>query len=282
MPIADPLLAVVLTAQPEATHEFARENVRRTFGRDPSCDIVVPVGESDRALSRVAGVIWRMDGELWVRNLSTRHELRVDVPGRGVDPPLPPRRDDGVDKGPARSVPPGIAYIRGPGGCELLVRQLRSAEPLPVLDDVVTDAPTLRAPDLPPDLRPVAEALCAPLLSGSLLPASYSQLAEALGLSQKSVRIQVEKICRLYAEALPELRERVEQRRATECEQLGVGAIPRLSGGIWVFDPAGEPPERQRARALALPDYYEVAHLLVRRGIVRASTESSTADARDE
>ncbi len=274
MPSPDLLLVVVLTAQPETVHEFRAGNERRTFGRASACDIVVPDARGDRALSRVAGVLWRMEDELWLRNLSTRHELYVEVPGRQADPPLPPRRDDGLDRGPARSIPAGLAYVRGPGGCELLVRQLRPAEPSRPRDDEdrtdggADNEATLRAPDLPDDLRPVAVELCAPLLAGGRLPASYSQIAEALGLTSKSVRLQVGKLCRLYAEALPELRDRIEARRAAESEQLGVGADWRLSGGIWIFDGVDEPAERQRVRALALPDYFEVAHLLVRRGIV--------------
>lgn len=214
-----------------------------------------------------------MESELWVRNLSTRHELQVDVPGRPPEPPLPPRRGDGNDRGQARSIPSGVAFLRGSGGCELLVRQVRTLDAAPLSADDAdaertddSDA-TVRAPDLPEDLRPVAVALCEPLLRGSQMPSSHAQMAAQLGMTQKAVRILVGKVCQLYADALPDLRRRVEERRQTENRQLGVQASRRLVRGVWVFT-VDEPAERQ-IRALALPDYFEVAYLLVRRGVVQ-------------
>jgi hypothetical protein len=49
-------------------------------------------------------------------------------------------------------------------------------------------------------------------------------------------------------------------------------ADARLHRGVWRFDqtsqPSAEAEDVRRRRALALPDYYEVAHMLVRRRLV--------------
>src|SRR5664279_1257267 len=57
-----------------------RRGKGRLFGRDDGCDIVIWSAINGTDLSRVAGRIWRMEGELWVRNLSSRHELQVVQP----------------------------------------------------------------------------------------------------------------------------------------------------------------------------------------------------------
>src|SRR5688572_9881175 len=97
------LLTVVYTGEPDEVFEFPDDGGRgRTFGRDDGCDIVIWSALNGARLSRVAGRIWRMESELWLRNLSTYHELYVEVPGRPAEPPLPPRYEDPLDPGPAR------------------------------------------------------------------------------------------------------------------------------------------------------------------------------------
>jgi hypothetical protein len=267
------VLTVVYTGEPDEVFEFAEEGQSRLFGRDDArCEIVIWSALNGTELSRVAGRIWRMDGELWVRNLSTRHELQIRQPDLPSEAPLPPRREDGVDPGPARSIPGEVAYVEAPGGCELLVRQRRT--PLEGRDPDSGQA-TSRVPPVPAQLRQVAVALCEPLLSGGQLPATYSEIMRRTGTaSLKRTRTLVGELCSAYVREIPQLRDRIVARLEREERELGLPADPRLHGGVWSFQPAVEPEQEseevRRRRALALPDYYEVAHLLVRRRLVTA------------
>src|SRR5690349_21031192 len=107
------LLTVVYTDEPDETFEFRSEGQGVVFGRGDGCDIVIWSAINGRELSRAAGRIWRMDDELWLRNLSTRHELYLDVPDSPAGPPLRPRHDTADDLGPACSIPAPLAYIHG-------------------------------------------------------------------------------------------------------------------------------------------------------------------------
>lgn len=266
-----PLLTVTYTAEPDTLYAFSDDGERRLFGRDDTrCQIVIWSAINGHELSRVAGVIWRMDDELWVRNLSTRHELYLQAASKPAEPPLPPRVEGGVDRGPARSIPPGLTFMRAPGGCELLVRQIHSIIAIPSLDEA--DGATFRAPPVPAHLRAVAAALCEPLLRGSQLPATHAQVTERAATgSLRRTRNLVAALCALYADEVPLLRSRVAERLRRESEQLGIGVPPKLrAGGVWTYDqePDDADDESARRRALALPDYFEVAHLLVRRHLV--------------
>lgn len=266
-----PLLSVTYTGEPDVIFEYRSEGESRHFGRDEQrCEIVVWSAINGRDLSRVAGSIWRMGEELWLRNLSTRHDLHIEVPGRPPEPALPPRLDDGIDRGPARTIPGPLAILRAPDGCELLVRQERDTAGGPLAASTLEE--TVRLPPIPGDLRAVAIALCEPLLRGGQLPASYAQIAERTSTaSQKKTRTDIARLCNLYAAAVPALRTRIAQRMDRDLAALNVAADSRLRGGIWVFDPVPETDsdaESARRRALALPDYFEVAHLLVRRRLV--------------
>ncbi|HST86020.1 MAG TPA: hypothetical protein VLL08_30050 [Kineosporiaceae bacterium] len=271
-----PLLTVTYTAEPEIFYEFGEDGARKVFGRDDAtCDIVIWAAINGQELSRVAGAIWRMDDELWVRNLSTRHELYLEIAGRPAEPALPPRSDDGTDRGPARSIPTELAFVRAPGGCELLVRQVRDAD-LPDLGDPDDAKATFRAPPVPEELRAVAAALCEPLLLGSQVPATHAHVTERAATgSPKRTRNLVTKLCTLYADEVPTLRDRVAERVRREQKQLGVANDPRLEAGIWTFDPASPEhhpgDETTRRRELALPDYFEIAHLLVRRRLITSA-----------
>jgi hypothetical protein len=129
-------------------------------------------------------------------------------------------------------------------------------------------------PPVPAHLKPVAAALCEPLLDGGQLPATYSEIAQRTGLPVgKRMRNLVAELCRRYVSEVPQLRQRIIERRQREEAELSLPADPTLLHGVWNFDArhleaAGEPAEVRRRRALALPDYYEVAHLLVRRRLV--------------
>lgn len=277
------LLTVTYTGEPDVIYEFATDGERLLFGRDADqCQIVIWSAINGNDLSRVAGAIWRMEDELWVRNLSTRHDLYVESASRPAEPPLPPRRDDGVDRGPARAVPDQLSFLRAPGGCELLVRQVHSPRDATLPDG--DEAQTVRLPPVPAQLRPVARALCAPLFGGSQLPATYAQIAADTGTnSLKRTRILVGQLCALYAQHAPTLAARVDQRLRHEAAQLGLAASARSLGGIWVFDvedesdDGAESAEQARRRALSLPDYYEVAHLLVRHRLVLAPGDEPLA-----
>jgi len=263
------LLTVVYTGEPDEIHEFAVDGQARLFGRDDeACDIVIWSEINRSVLSRVAGRIWRMDGELWVRNLSTIHELLIIPPEGPATAMLPPRRYEG-DPGPAQSIPGPSALVRGPGGCELLVRQdLAGSVDLP---PTVSDEETMRVPQVPEKLRAVAAALCEPLLTGGQLPATYAQIGRRTrSASLKRTRIQVAELCELYLNELPALRSRVDARRRQE-DLVG----RQLPSGITVLEPAApdaSPDEQARRRGLNLPDYYEVAHLMVRRRLITRDT----------
>jgi hypothetical protein len=280
------ILTVAYTGEPDEIYEFAEDGQARTFGRDDArCDIVIWSAINGNELSRVAGRIWRMDSELWLRNLSTRHELHVSTPGWPAEPPLPPRREDGLYPGPARSIPAELAFVRAPGGCELLVRQVRSRAAALLAQADWGDI-TFRVPSVPRELRSVAIALCAPLLSGGQLPAAYSEITRLAATgSLKRTRTMVADLCQLYMSEVPHLRDRILERRRREENELGLPADARLHRGVWRFDqtsqPSAEAEDVRRRRALALPDYYEVAYILVRRRLVTVddlATLSAGAD----
>jgi hypothetical protein len=272
---ADVVLTVVYTGQPDEVFEFSEEGQGRLFGRDDTqCEIVVWSAINGTELSRVAGRIWRMDDELWLRNLSTRHELRLSQPGLPEEPPLPPRREEGADPGPARSIPGGIVLVHGPAGCELLIRQRRRGAIADTFREV--GEATTRVPPVPERLRPVAAALCEPLLRGGQLPATYSEVMQRAGTGTlKRTRTAVAELTGIYLAEIPLLRERIADRIQREEAELELTSAPQLRGGVWTFPQPDETPEQAqeqawRRRALALPDYYEIAHLLVRRRIVTA------------
>jgi hypothetical protein len=270
---AEVILTLVYTGEPDEVYEFADEGQGRLFGRDDvACDIVIWSAINGTDLSRVAGRVWRMDGELWLRNLSTRHELRLSQPRMPEEAPLPPRREDGADPGPARSIPGELAFVRAPGGCELLIRQRRTR-----LDDPyrTLGESTTRVPRVPDHLQSVAAALCEPLLSGGQLPATYHEIMRRAGTGTvKRTRTLVAELCAHYAAEIPQLRERIMARMRREEAELDLPADPRLRGSVWTFGPQAPSPteteEVRRRRALALPDYYEIAHLLVRRRLITA------------
>lgn len=149
--------------------------------------------------------------------------------------------------------------------------------PRPLRPPQPSTASTLRVPPVPAALRPVAAALCEPLLDGGRLPATYSEIAQRTGLPPgKRIRTLVAQLCQPYVTEVPELQERIVERRRHEERELALPADPTLHHGVWTFDTTGqsvdqEPADVRRRRALALPDYYEVAHLLVRRRLVTAA-----------
>ncbi|MGV1010639.1 MAG: FHA domain-containing protein [Dermatophilaceae bacterium] len=269
---ASAVLPVTYTGEPDVVHELGVDGQSLRFGREDTCDIVIWSAINSTRLSSVAGVIWRMDDELWLRNLSTAHDLYVVAPGFPPEPPLPPRLTP-TARGAARSLPFDLAYVRGPDGCDLRVRQLTVDTEGITLDALATG--TNRIPPVPPDLVPTAAALCEPLFLGSQLPASYAHIGIRTGNhSRRSVRNQVERLTVLYLDEVPSLRDHLQRRLEREAAQLSLTATPRVHNGITRFDVAQpdmvDAAEVERRSALALPTYFEVAHLLVRRRLVSA------------
>lgn len=261
------LLTATYTAEPDEVFEFHTEGQRRLFGRDDTqCDIVIWSAINGVELSRIAGQLWRMDGQLWVRNLSTEHELEIAAPGEHLSGPLPPRRADGIDPGAARSLPVPFAFVRGPGGCEIAAHQhevpLALVQPSPDLDG------TIQVPPVPEDLRSVALALCRPILAGGVLPATYAEISgQVKGLTHKQARRRVERLCAIYEQAIPSLRTQADRRgRRLEQELAFEGRVERRPGGIRHLVPASGVGPRQDTPGP--PSYFEVARLLVRRRLV--------------
>jgi hypothetical protein len=122
-------------------------------------------------------------------------------------------------------------------------------------------------PEVPDKYRPLAAALCEPLLLGGRLPAAYGQVMTRLGLrSLRRLRNDVEQLCDLYTSAAPQFAQRVEDRKRRQREALGEPPVPVRHGAIFGFETVetpAEPPAAGRAKSLSLPDYYEVAVLLV-------------------
>ncbi len=224
--------ALFLVSYADENYEFAAGD-RRRFGRDDeACEI--PIWEEVRrvSVSKIAGVLWCMDGELWVRNLSTAHELTVSTPGSA--PHFLPVRSPG-EAGAARSVPVPLATISAPstGPWIITARRLVDAAPDGTPGSGTSSdegEPTTRISRAPERLLPVAVALCAPLFSQDQPPATYDQVAAELGVTRRQARRRVDDLCAHYRTQHPGL----------------------LSGDPRSTEPA----------------YAELARLLVRRGAV--------------
>lgn len=256
---------VYYAGEPDVVHELDRDGQQLLFGRDDEvCDVVVWAAINDTELSRVAGRIWRMEGQLWIRNLSTHHDLTIVPSGSPPDAPLPARRGS-EDPGSARSLPNGISLVRGPGGCELITEQSPVTAEV-AIPSVRHDENTQRVPPIPGHLREVATALCEPLLAGGQFPATYAEIAERVSIdSVKRVRLLVAELCETYRHALPPTAES----SGRPVDEAGAAPAPvRQQGGVWIFETSVETSARRRN--LNLPSYYEVALLLVRRGLVGA------------
>jgi hypothetical protein len=261
------LLTAVYTDEPDEVFEFHTDGQERLFGRDDQhCDIVIWSAINGTDLSRIAGRIWRMEGQLWVRNLSARHELEIVAPGEQLSGPLPPRRQDGIDPGAARSLPVPVAIVRGPGGCEISINQ--QEVPVALVEPSQELEGTLKVPPVPDDLRPVAMALCRPILQGGWLPATYSDIIKEVGnLTIKQARLRVERLCALYEQAVPSLVAHFERRRQRLEKELAFdGRIEHRAGGLRHLV---RPVDTDQARNQpGLPTYFDVAHLLVRRRLI--------------
>ena len=189
----------------DGVHVFSI-GTRMRFGRDDElCQIPIWEQINDRALSKVAGELWCANGQMWVRNLSTAHELVVR--GGTASRVLPARV--GADPGHACSVPSPRGTVTAPstGTWVLVVSRVGAADSQVVGLRSGGGDPTLRVEDVPDKHRPAAEALCAPLLDGSSTsPATYAQIAASQGWTERVARRRVEELCACYQsqiEALP-------------------------------------------------------------------------------
>jgi hypothetical protein len=206
-PGAPPALFVASYADEE--YEF-RDGERRRFGRDDdACEIVIWEELRRDSVSKVAGVLWCLDGELWVRNLSTAHELAVSGP-KGPLQCLPPRAEN--ELGAARSVPAPIAELSAPstGTWTILIRQITGDASSPAVRrdaaaPLEQPAPTLRIGPVPQKYARVAYYVCAPVLYGGRPPATYDQVAGALNITKRQARRRVEELCAYYLTSYPGL-----------------------------------------------------------------------------
>ncbi|MEO5832388.1 MAG: hypothetical protein ABJA16_01105 [Nakamurella sp.] len=186
---------------------------RRQFGRDDDA-CAIPIWEEIRrtAVSKIAGELWCMDAEMWIRNVSTAHELQVAGPD-GPPQYLPVRRPG--ERGAARSLPVPVAQISAPstGPWELSVARLHPAVAV-TGDDVPSPSPALttRLGPVPSPLLIVAAALCRPVLTQNRAPASYDEVARALAITPRQARRRIEELVSHYRAPMPELSE--DHRRA--------------------------------------------------------------------
>lgn len=172
------------------------EGTRMLFGRDDAvCQIPIWEEINSRTLSRVAGELWCEDGQLWVRNLSTAHELVATGPASAQV--LPARI--GAGPGSACSLPVPRATVTAPSTGTWALSVARSGGPGDERDL------TLRVENIPDRHRAVAEALCAPLLAGAPTPATYAQIAAATGWTERVARRRVEELCAHYQPQLDAL-----------------------------------------------------------------------------
>lgn len=167
------------------------------FGRDDdACEI--PVWEEIREdrLSRVAGEMWVADGCLWIRNLSHSHELGVF--GETGTPVWLPARTPGA-RGRACSAPTPNATLSTPSVGDWVIRTRALAAPEGNEHPPVA---TARLGEVPERLLPVAAALCAPMLDGSVSPVTHDGVARRLGLTKRQARRAVERLCDHYSDFL--------------------------------------------------------------------------------
>ena len=181
---------------------------RRRFGRDDDA-CAIPIWEEIRrtTVSKVAGELWCMDGEMWVRALSTAHEL--EVAGPDGPPQCLPVRVPG-ERGAARSVPVPTARISAPstGTWFLTVRHHAVAvTPVDTSSAAGDVGGTTRLEPVPVPLRLVAAALCRPVLTAGRPPASYDDVGRALGVTSRQARRRIEELVSHYRGQLPELSE---------------------------------------------------------------------------
>lgn len=184
----------VVTYADDAPYQF-RDGTRMRFGRDDAaCEIPVWEQLTMRALSKVAGELWCVRGQMWARNLSGAHELVVS--GAGGSHVLPARV--GAEPGHACSVPGARGTVAAPSTGPWKLQVLPAGE--------VEDDRTLRLSDIPDRHLAAAQTLCAPLLAGSTTPATYAEIAAARGWTERVARRRVEELCAHYQdqiEALP-------------------------------------------------------------------------------
>lgn len=273
MRMPHPVVLTVTESTDGNVYEFPAEGQVYTFGRDASCGI--PIRDASTRLSRVAGSIWRMDDELWVRNLSEEHDLLLRAAGHPPEAPMPLRAAG--QRPAARSIPGRRAVILAPD-CRLIVRQL--APPYPASTRKSIQAKTESVSAVPEALRPAAQALCLPLFRGLMMPATYAEVALSLGLTERQARRRVDELVDFYKGAVPSLKNRMSERRRTENADLDSLDEPTLTkGGVRKWEPKtgadkaqdgghGVAENPRSLRAGMLPYYYEVAHMLVRYGLV--------------
>lgn len=163
-----------------------------SIGRQSACDVRIGDGErgpEDLGVSRRAATLSHAQGRIWIRNDSTTQPVRVQpdvgegyVLDRGDMVSLAESRVDVVVEGQVMSYRITVELPTGATRCDR--------------DEPATVSPaTQGAIPLKPRERRLLAALCEPLLTGSgpqARPASYREIAARLGLSDHTVRNQLD------------------------------------------------------------------------------------------
>ena len=254
----------------DRTKLFRHEGDTVTFGSSKACDITIP--DPSKELSATAGRVWRLNGHLWVENMSTAHSLFLRARGRPSESPLPPAQQG--QPPPARAIPGNDCYLWAPGGLWMTARQRdmsgRWVAGAPDAGSTVVGlAPVLELLEKSPKLAETARVLCAPLFEGDPTPTFARALGAELGITYGAARDRIEELVREVEERVPELVKHFTKERESGLALLGDWFRPPGSQ-IQRYRPPAEVPKEQRAAEISGGrKSVEVAHWLVRSGAVR-------------
>jgi hypothetical protein len=163
------------------------------IGRQSTCDVKIGAadpGPEDLGVSRLAATVSHAQGRVWIRNESTSQPVRIR-PDQGGDYVLD-RRGDMISLGDLWLEVVLDGQIRR---YTVVVEVPASDRAGERADDQPTASPSTQASlPLTPRERHLLTAVCEPLLvsGGSRRPASYREAASRLGLSDHTVRNQLD------------------------------------------------------------------------------------------
>lgn len=163
------------------------------FGRDDEqCSIVVWECLREQELSRVAGVLWCVDGDLWGRNASPPHELIVH--GGATPQHLPPRPPGRRGAACTVSADTGAVWAPSTGSWRLFVTKVTSVSQDENGEFSGERASTVTLSRPPTGLLPTAVAMCAPLLRHGGRPATYAEIGHATRSKPRTARDRVDRL----------------------------------------------------------------------------------------
>lgn len=163
-----------------------------TFGRDDdACTIVIWECIRSNELSRVAGVLWCVGGDLWVRNLSSSHELAVHT---GAPPTYLSPRAGG--RGAACSL--GDGGTVGAPSTGIWRLSVERISPSAADTPRITENATVTLPRPPDALMSTAAAMCSPLLRSGGRAATYAEIAVLTQVKNRTARDRVDRLLAFY------------------------------------------------------------------------------------